>query len=167
MQNADKSSGGRTRLLKARAAASGPHPIFSTDQSEQLLVQLGNQALIYQTPTGKNVTESCCEPELDLKLELESDCVPPTEGVVTIQEFSTLLYELHQGKYNCSWNVSWTPFPNATTYTVTTSLSEYVVEVTGGNSRIVYGTTPDENGITITITGTNKCGSVEIIGSAY
>jgi hypothetical protein len=157
MQNTDKSSGGRTRLLKARAAAAGPLPTGSIDQSEQILVRFGNQPLTYQTPTGDIITESCCV----------TDCAPPVVGSLGISEAQGP-QPPYDASYNVFFDISWSPFPGATSYSLTTDVSgAYLFVYTPGNTTAQLYIVEVNSVFNITVTGTNDCGSVDVSGTAF
>lgn len=156
MQNVDKSSGGRTHLLKARAAAAGPRPIGSIDQSEQLLIRLGDQTLVYQTPTGEIITESCCT----------VTCDPPIVDSLFISGLQNP-QPPYDASYNMFFDISWSPFPNATSYTLSTDCSDpYLFVYMGGTTAQLYVYWSSAPGIIITVTGTNDCGSASASGPA-
>ena len=92
-------------------------------------------------------------------------CVVPSAGIITMSD-STTADPSYLGIYNQYFDISWTTFTGATSYSYSTDCpTEYVFVSTGPSSVRLYYVWNFTEPVTITITATNTCGSTSVSDS--
>lgn len=95
-----------------------------------------------------------------------STCDAPIAGTVIVSEITSIIDSPYLGIYTAYFDISWTPFIGATTYSYTTDCpSSYVFVSTGSTSVRLYFIWNFAAIVNVTITATNTCGTISSTGS--
>jgi hypothetical protein len=162
------SQGDRIHLLRSRTLATystkNPSaPVSITIDKETLnSIVVGKMTITVQPPeSGPYSLRPCCPPT-------SVSCTPPTSSTVNVgfpQGPPPSPYDL---SYNIFFDISWNPFPNATSYVLTTDSSDsYLFVSTGPTSSTFYVEWTGSNSCTVSVIGINECGSATSSGTAF
>jgi hypothetical protein len=90
-----------------------------------------------------------------------ADCIPVIAGVVTVSDYNSSPPPPYDVSYNAYFDISWTSFPNAISYALSTNYSTpYIFVYTEGETNARLYMQDDDNSLfTITVTGINECSS--------
>lgn len=166
MQTTDRTAGGRARAIRnALVAQTYIRSLVdatdkSRDQSVRLMAVAGSPAyLALPTMNGVPVDVSgCCSP-----------CETVGTGTLFGGGVQGSPPPPYDASYNIFYDVSWTPFVGATSYTVTSDFSgESLFVSTGETAGTFYTYDVSYNNFYITVTATNECGeSADASGQVF
>jgi hypothetical protein len=155
------SQGDRIHLLRDRTLAihskKNPNaPVSTTIDHETYISRVvGKMTITLQPPeSGPYQLPPCCP----------STCTPPSSTDVFVSDLGFPTPPPYDLLYNMFFDILWNPFPNATTYILTTDCSDaYLFVSTGPTSATIYVDWQGSPPFTVTVAGINSCGTTSAV----